>query len=168
MPPSPPSSHAYPQQPADASSYQSSSKTKRSSSSGTSSGAKVAKAVGQGMFALVAMPVVVTAGALYGSGKLVEGIGRGLSAGPGAVLKAYRKIDEKIKGDKDKDAGAGAAEREREEERWHRYQQQQQYQEQQRYQYQHEQQYGYERGEGGRGMGGAMGEEGLKPKPKLE
>ena len=120
------------------------------------------------MFALVAMPVVVTAGALYGSGKLVEGIGRGLSAGPGAVLKAYRKIDEKIKGDKDKDAGAGAAEREREEERWHRYQQQQQYQEQQRYQYQHEQQYGYERGEGGRGLGGAMGEEGLKPKPKLE
>ncbi|KAI1794782.1 hypothetical protein LXA43DRAFT_1112257 [Ganoderma leucocontextum] len=104
----------------DASSYQGSTKSKSGGAGG-----KFVKAVGQGMFALVAMPVVATAAALYGSGKLVEGIGRGLSAGPEAVLKAYKKMDGKIKGEapaagEDPSQGAG--------QQWHEHEHEHQYQ----------------------------------------
>ena len=104
--------------------------------------------MGQGMFALVAMPVVAAAAAVYGSGKLVEGIGRGLSAGPEAVLRAYRRVDGKIKGQpQGADAGSGlqadgeaegeGRERERE---WHEYQRQQQQMQVQQQQLQQQQQ----------------------------
>ncbi|KAM5538611.1 hypothetical protein V8D89_007640 [Ganoderma adspersum] len=138
-PPSPPPSDPY-LRPADVSSYHSSSTSTLTSASkanakgkGRSGGAKVARAVGQGMFALVALPVVAAAAAVYGSGKLVEGIGRGLSTGPEAVLRAYKKVDGKIKGAPSPDAAqahqegvdADADARERE---WHQYQYQQQQQ----------------------------------------
>ncbi len=79
------------------------------------------------MFALVAIPVVAAAAALYGSGKAVEGIGRGMSAGPQAALRAYRKI----KGE----AGDKRAE-DAQEQQWQQHQQQhqQQYQQQQQQQ----------------------------------
>ena len=67
-----------------------------SQSKSKSGGAKVAKAIGQGVVTIVALPVIATAAALYGSGKLVEGIGKGLSVGPEALLKSYRKMNGKM------------------------------------------------------------------------
>ncbi|RPD62845.1 hypothetical protein L227DRAFT_573364 [Lentinus tigrinus ALCF2SS1-6] len=62
-----------------------------------SSGAKVVRAVSTGLLAIVVPPIAVggvalaaTGAVLYGSGKLVEGIGRGIAVGPEMVWKAYR------------------------------------------------------------------------------
>ncbi|RPD77377.1 hypothetical protein L226DRAFT_320814 [Lentinus tigrinus ALCF2SS1-7] len=62
-----------------------------------SSGAKVVRAVSTGLLAIVVPPIAVggvalaaTGAVLYGSGKLVEGIGRGIAVGPEMVEKVER------------------------------------------------------------------------------
>ncbi|TBU61819.1 hypothetical protein BD310DRAFT_919930 [Dichomitus squalens] len=60
---------------------------------GSGTGSKFAKAIGQSAVAVITMPVIIAAAALYGTGKLLEGIGKGLSVGPEALLKAYKKTN---------------------------------------------------------------------------
>ncbi|KAI0695776.1 hypothetical protein C8T65DRAFT_40506 [Cerioporus squamosus] len=62
-----------------------------------SSGAKFVRAVSTGLLAIVLPPIAVggvaiaaTGVVLYGGGKLVEGIGRGISVGPEMAWKAYK------------------------------------------------------------------------------
>ncbi len=61
------------------------------------SGAKFVRALSTGLLAIVVPPIAVggvaiaaTGAVLYGSGKLVEGIGRGISVGPEMAWKAYK------------------------------------------------------------------------------
>ena len=60
-----------------------------------SSGGGARAALKQGTIALVMMPVVAAAALLYGTGKFFEGVGKGLSVGPEALLKSYRNMNGK-------------------------------------------------------------------------
>ncbi|KAM5541779.1 hypothetical protein V8D89_004508 [Ganoderma adspersum] len=63
-----------------------------SSSPSDSAGLQVAKTVGMGLACLVGVPVgaalFTVGGVFYGAGKVLEGVGRGLAAGPEAAFKA--------------------------------------------------------------------------------
>ena len=55
-------------------------------------GVKAAKAFGIGLACLVGIPMgaalLTAGGVVYGAGKVLEGVGRGLAAGPEAAFKA--------------------------------------------------------------------------------
>ena len=57
-----------------------------------SAGLKAAKAFGMGLACVVGIPVaaalVTVGGVVYGAGKVLEGVGRGLAAGPEAAFNA--------------------------------------------------------------------------------
>ncbi|CDO70834.1 hypothetical protein BN946_scf184801.g27 [Trametes cinnabarina] len=53
-------------------------------------GMKAAKAFGLGLGALVASPFVLTGALVYGTGKILEGVGKGLTAGPKAAANELK------------------------------------------------------------------------------
>ncbi|KAI0632535.1 hypothetical protein C8Q77DRAFT_1159151 [Trametes polyzona] len=53
------------------------------------------RACSRGLFMMVIAPIAAFLAALYGAGKMVEGIGKGLSMGPEAAYRAYKKSEER-------------------------------------------------------------------------
>ncbi|KAH9851647.1 hypothetical protein C2E23DRAFT_233656 [Lenzites betulinus] len=49
-----------------------------------------ARAFARGMLVIVMFPLIAFLGALYGVGKIIEGTGKGLAAGPESAYRSYR------------------------------------------------------------------------------